>query len=425
MDDTTTTGETTRLWANRDYLRWLVSDTSGAFSVAVVTFVVPLITLVVTDDPAQAGIVAGAGTIGRALMTLPGGVLADRRDRRALMMVGGLAGAGLLGLLMLSEWAGALGFWALLVINICLGVRTGLLGSASNVALKSLVEQRQLGTALSANQARDATVAMGAGPIAGSLLSLGAVVPLIVAGVGHLTAALSAWRIRTDLRPVTQAPKEVPEERQSPAAAARDGLAWLWSHTLMRRLVMVSTLLNLGLNAALATIVYAMQQEGVSLAVIGLVNTVLGASMLLGAIAAPWLINRIPTGLLAISGLLLVAAAVMILPLATGVPATLVVLALGLLGGPAVNAGLGGYFMAAVPRELIGRAASASELFAMGALPLAPLIAGFGLTLLGRGGTLVLCASICAACALLVLTSRPLRRLPGPDGWSAHDTEQG
>ena len=56
----------------------------------------------------------------------------------------------------------------------------------------------------------------------------------------------------------------------------------------------------------------------------------------------------------------------------------------------------------------------------MGATPLAPLIAGFGLTWLGRGGTILLGAGLCAIAALMAVTNRGLRSLPAEAGWAAH-----
>lgn len=88
-------------------------------------------------------------------------------------------------------------------------------------------------------------------------------------------------------------------------------------------------------------------------------------------------------------------------------------------GAPSVNAGIGGYFMAAVPTELLGRATSASSLTSMAALPLAPLIAGFEFPLLGWTGLLVFCAAITSLAGIIALTNRPLRTLSCPEGWAA------
>ncbi len=201
-------------------------------------------------------------------------------------------------------------------------------------------------------------------------------------------------------------------------ASAKEGLAWLWGRPALRTSVLVGTLLNLGVNAAVATVIYHSQQAGVGPATIGLVTTTIGVGMLLGSLVAPMLLDRFPTGRLVVGGLLLAVAAFAVLPLVHGVPATLAVMGIGILGAPVANAGLGGWFMAAVPKPLLGRAGSAVDLLSMAALPLSPVVAGFGLSLLGLGGTLAICAGVCLAAAVMLLGNADLRRLPGPSGWS-------
>jgi MFS family permease len=409
-----------RLLRQRDYLVWLAGDTSGALAASVYGFAVPLLTLVVTGEPALAGLVAAAGAVGRVTATLPGGVLADRHDRRRLMVVGGLLGAALTALLAGALLAGVLDVWWLLAANLAVGVRTGLFGSASDAALPAVVDRARLGSALSANQGRDAAIAMGAGPASGALLAAGPVLPLVASAVGHLVAALSASRIRADLHPrAGEAATQEAAPRASMLASAREGLVWLWGRPALRTSVLVGTLLNLGVNAAVATVIYQLQQDGTGPATIGLVMTTIGVGMLLGSLVAPVLLGRFPTGRLAVAGLLLAVAAFAVLPWVEGVPATLAVMGVGILGAPVANAGLGGWFMAVVPRPLLGRAGSAVGLLSMAALPLAPVVAGFGLSLVGLQGTLGVCAGVCLLAAAMLLGDQRLRRLPGPDGWAA------
>jgi MFS family permease len=409
-----------RLLRQRDYLVWLAGDTSGALAASVYGFAVPLLTLVVTGEPALAGLVAAAGAVGRVAATLPGGVLADRHDRRRLMVLGGLLGAALTAVLAGALLAGVLDVWWLLAANLAIGLRTGLFGSASNAALPAVVDRERLGSALSANQGRDAAIALGAGPASGALLAAGPVLPLLASAAGHLVAALSATRIRADLHPrAGEAAADEAAPRTGMLASAREGLVWLWGRPALRTSVLVGTLLNLGVNAAVATVIYQLQQEGTGLATIGLVTTTIGVGMLLGSLAAPALLGRFSTGRLVVGGLLLAVAAFAVLPWVEGVPATLVVMGLGILGAPVANAGLGGWFMAVVPGPLLGRAGSAVDLLSMAALPLAPVVAGFGLSLVGLQGTLGVCAGVCLVAAVMLVQDRQLRRLPGPDGWAA------
>ena len=97
-----------------------------------------------------------------------------------------------------------------------------------------------------------------------------------------------------------------------------------------------------------------MVQDGVSPAVIGLVSTAAGVGGILGAIAAPWIIERMPTGLLVVT------AAWSFVPLVVPMvlwnhPAVVgAALFAGLLLNPAGNAGSGSLPDRAHPRAAPG-----------------------------------------------------------------------
>jgi hypothetical protein len=56
----------------------------------------------------------------------------------------------------------------------------------------------------------------------------------------------------------------------------------------------------------------------------------------------------------------------------------------------------------------------------MGAMPLAPLVAGGGLSLIGRDATLIIGAVLCAISVLLAVSTAALRALPAESGWAGH-----
>ena len=204
-----------------------------------------------------------------------------------------------------------------------------------------------------------------------------------------------------------------------------EGLRWVLGRRDLRGVMIVSTLINLGFNAATTTVVYSLQQAGARPATIGLVSAAVGVGMLVGATLAPGLVPRVASGWLAIGGIGVAAAGMTVLPLFSGPVSIAVVMGASMLGVPAVNAALLGYFMVATPGDLIGRAMSAITVFAMGAMPLAPLLAGVGLTWLGRGPTLIASALVCVADGVLALLSRGLREIPAEKWWAEHAEAQG
>ncbi|MFJ6549355.1 MFS transporter [Microbacterium sp. NPDC091676] len=417
-----------RLWRNTRYLTWLVSDTSKGLASALFGFAVPLLALVITNDPAQAGIIAGAGMVARLLLTLVGGILADRHRRIVLMLVGSVLGIVLAGAFTLLALGGALTFATLLVIDVLLAARSGLFDVAGESALKEIVPDDAMGRAQAANQGRDAALQLAGGPLGGLLLGAGGWLVGAVMTLCHLVAAVTAGLLGRQVRRAGIADVGALEEEEGDAPTARpnawrefrEGFGWLLSRPDLGGVMLIMTIVNLGFNAAITTAVYALQQAGHSELLIGTVSAAIGAVMLVGAIVAPLLVPRIPAGVLTIGGLAVVALGAVVLSFASAPWTVAAVLGATVFLVPALNAGMMGYFMVATPSRLLGRANSAMGVLAMGAMPLAPLIAGFGLAGLGRQGTILICAALCVVAAALAIGNRALRSLPVESRWAAH-----
>lgn len=191
----------------------------------------------------------------------------------------------------------------------------------------------------------------------------------------------------------------------------------MWRQPVLRPIGLVTAVLNLGLNAALTTVIYSYGAAGVSPGRLGLVTLALGLGMLVGSLIAGTLVDRLPTGAVAAGGLAWLVATVAALPWLPGFWPTLVVLGLGTVAAPAVNAGILGYLLHVTPREVLGRVSSAVELLSAGAVPLAPVVAGLGLAVLGLRPTLLVCAGLCVVALALVVASPAVRRLPRPAQW--------
>lgn len=493
----TTVSAPHRLWRNTRYLTWLVSDTSKGLAASLFGFAIPLLALIVTNDPAQAGIIGGAGMVARLLTTLAGGILADRHPRILLMLIGSLIGVLLSGSFVLLAVADALTFGTLLVIDVLLAARTGLFDVAGESAIKEIVPAEAMGRAQAANQGRDAALQLAGGPLGGLLLGVGGWLVGVAMTVCHLIAAVTAWMLGREMRragiedmgadadpalliadtapdrPATgvehadpdsartartddvetvgrtvsgahsTAAEEIvqttPREasvssRSAPSISApppseprpnawaeiREGFGWLLSRPDLSGVLFITTIINLGFNAAITTVVYGLQQSGHSAVLIGTLSAALGAVMLVGAVVAPLLIPRIGAGKLAILSLACTTAGAAAVSAITEPWPIAAVLAASVFLLPSLNAALLGYFMVATPTRLLGRANSAAGVMSMGALPLAPLIAGFGLTWIGREWTILVCAALCLLSVGLALGNRSLRALPVESGWAEH-----
>ncbi|MGP6169672.1 MFS transporter [Microbacterium sp. A204] len=428
----TTAAPAHRLTRNSRYITWLISDTAKGLASALFGFAIPLIALFVTNDPAQAGIISAVGMTIRTVTTVFGGVLADRHRRIAMMVTGSVVGALLSIAFTVLALVDALTFVTLLIAEVLLAARAGLFDIAGESAIKEVVPDDAMGRAQAANQGRDAVLQLAGGPLGGVLLAAGAWLIGAAMAVCHVIAAATAWMLQRSPRTslTEEADAAASDIGLSAAAVAvgkpnalrevREGFAWLFSRPDLRGVLFVATIVNLGFSTALTTVIYALQQQGHSPVTIGLLATGAGIAMLIGALFAPLLVSRVRAGTIIIGGLLVSTVGIFGL-IPVHAPIWLAVV----LGGvvlfiPAVNAALMGYFMVATPSPMLGRANSAAAVLGMGAMPLAPLVAGVGLSFIGREATLIVGAALCAVSVILAVSTRPLRALPPESAWTAH-----
>lgn len=414
-----------RLWANKRYVTWLISDTSKGLAGTLLHFAIPLLTLMVTNDPAQAGIIGGVGLAVQIVCTLAGGVLADRHSRIRLMVIGGLLGALLSAGFAAAAWTGNLTFTALFLIEVLLAARGGIFNSAGEAQLKSVVPAGTLGRAQAANQGRDAALQIAGNPIGGFLLAIGGWMIGVVMCVAHLIAASTAWLLGRMGNVVASDADDASDVLLTPAKASafgemKEAFVWLFARPDLRNAMFIATIINLGHNAAITTAIYVLQQSGYTPVQIGTVSSAIGVVMLIGALIAPFLVQRVGAGILVAGGLVLLTAGTSGLTVTHSIVGIATLLATTAVLTPALNSGLLGYFMVAVPTEMLGRATSAIGVLAMGAMPLAPLIAGFGLAWMGRTGTILLCTALCATSAAIALFSSSVRKIPKESGWTEH-----
>ncbi len=420
-----------RLTRNTRYIAWLISDTAKGLAGALFSFAIPLIVLFVTNDPAQAGIIGAIGMGVRTATTLLGGVLADRHRRITMMVLGSAIGTVLAAGFMLLALGDALTFATLLAIDVLLAARAGLFDVAGESALKEIVPDDAMGRAQAANQGRDAVLQLAGGPLGGALLAVGGWLIGAAMAVCHVIAMVTAWILQRSAAPGA-IPSVAEASESAPATAApavgrpnarreiAEGFRWLLSRPDLRGVLFVATIINLGFSTAMTTVIYALQQQGETALTIGLLATGAGVMMLVGALLAPALVSRVRAGVAIIAGLGVSTLGVFVLIPVHEPLAIAAVLGVVVLFVPTVNAALMGYFMVATPTELLGRANSASAVLGMGAMPLAPIIAGFGLSLIGREFTLVAAAALCAVAVLLAFGNRGLRALPIESGWTEH-----
>lgn len=143
---------------NRDFVLLqvglLLSGTGGAAA----GIAYPLVVLMVTHSPALAGVVAFARMVPSVLFGPLSGVLADRFNRKALMIISDTFRAVAVGSIALTLWLDVLPYWQIPVIALVEGACSSLFNPAAVGMLRSIVPAEHLPSAIAAQQARSAVV---------------------------------------------------------------------------------------------------------------------------------------------------------------------------------------------------------------------------------------------------------------------------
>jgi len=238
--------------------------------------------------------------------------------------------------------------------------------------------------------------------------------PFAADAVTFAVSFFTLSRLRTDL--------SAPHRREPGRSLRQDlveGLRFIARRPFFRALLTWAALANLVSNAVFFVALLRMIEAGFHPTEIGLVSTAAGIGGILGALAAPYLIDRLATGRLTVLvawGLVppLVPMIWWDSPLAVG--ACVFTL---LLLNPAGNAGIGAYRIAVTPDELQGRVSAASQFVSMSMMPLAPVLGGLLLERFGGAVAVAALVLATAGLAVLVTASGSIRSVPRPSQWQA------
>ena len=365
----------------------------------------PLLVLAVTGSPAKAGLVGFAGILPYPLFVLPAGLVADRWDRKRVMIVADVVRALALGGLVAALVAGDPPFALIFAVAFVDGTMFAFFNIAEVGALRAVVPKEQLPSAAAAEQARLSTVILAGPPLGGFLFGLGRSLPFLVDAVSYVFSLVSVIAMRTPFQEQVAAP----EGRFR--SQVIEGFRWLWGQPFLRGSAVLFAFTNFGGNALYLFLVVAAHDQGLSSTAIGMLIAIYGGLSLVGSLVAPRVLRLLSMRTILVAtlwfavgtGLYVIEPNVWLL-IAGIVPLALL--------NPSLNSAIIGYRVAIVPDRLQGRVNSAARLIAQVGAPLGPLVAGL---LLGAFSTRLTCLVITAwfaAIALWATVSPSIRKAP-------------
>lgn len=368
------------LHRNREYRALWLGQTASALGTGVATLAYPLLVLAATGSPALAGLVTSVLATTTFLVRLPAGVVADRVDRRRLMLCCDAGRFLAVGSVAAAVALGHVAVWHLVVVAVVEGSLGALFGPAEAVAVRRVVGPGQVRDAVAANESRQQVAALLGPALGGALFGWARALPFAVDAFSYAVSFLTVRTVRSLPTP--------PRRRRAFRAELTEGLRWLWGHRYLRGLTLwLSAAGVVFTSMGLVSLVLA-RDLGASPAQLGLVFTITGAGGLAGALAAPRLL-RLPPRAVVLGYAWLATAMTFALAAAGSVWMLGVLGAVAFFPVPAVNALLMSRVAADVPDALHGRVVTATVQLTTLLHPVGPLAAGIALETFGTTPTVL------------------------------------
>ena len=159
------------VWRDAAFRRFLAAEVASEAGTAVSLVVLPIVVFTLTGSPAQTGLLTALEAVPYLLFGLLAGALADRVDRRRLMVGGDLLRAVLVGSVPLAAALGVLGVPHVYLAALGVAVVFVWADAASFGALPALVGRERLPAANSARWSASTTLTVAGPAVAGVLVA--------------------------------------------------------------------------------------------------------------------------------------------------------------------------------------------------------------------------------------------------------------
>lgn len=380
--------------ASRGYFRELWWATAAAnLADGIFKLALPLWATYFTSSPALVAGVAFAVRLPWLLFALLAGVLADRFDRRVMMIWANLFRFLTLLLVVVIGAVDGMTLSILFVIAFILGVAETLADTAGSSILPAIVGTDGLERA-NARLVGVTTVTnefIGP-PLGGALIAASVALAFATSSTLYLFAAAAVFLIRGSYKVQQQS---TGKSRILTEIAA--GLRYVWNDRLLRALVIIVGVMNLGWSAWLSIMVLYVVEPGpggLSEFAYGLMLTSIGIGGLAGSVVAVPFVMRYGRRW-AIAADILGTFTMLAIPAITANALA--------IGAAAIIGGVGGAMWSivvssirqqVVPDEMLGKTGGVFRLFGYGALPLGSAFAGIVAESFGIPAVFALCAGL-------------------------------
>lgn len=344
----------------------------------------PLLVLLLTKSPAQAGFVGAIRLVPYVLFSLPAGALIDRWNRKALMIFCDTGRAIALASVPVAFLFGGPSLLQLYIVSLVEGTLYVFFDIAQVACLPNVVEKEQLPAASAQNMVTFSTSILLGPFIGGILYGIRQFLPFLTDAITYVVSVISLCFIRKKF----QQERSVAQSKL--LADIRAGLLWLWRQPLIFFMAILAGSVQLiGSSARLAIIVDAQQFKSTTPFLIGLIFLLGGLGGITGSMFGATLQKRFRLwSIITVSQLLIIVFWVGYLFAAHAILIGLISIVV-YAGFGAYNVVQFSYRLALIPDEMQGRVNSVFRLIAFTGSPLGMFLAGLSLQSIGVKQTLL------------------------------------
>jgi len=393
------------LGRNRDFLALLVSQSVSVLGDAVSATAMPLLVLALTGSGLAMGIVLAINTGADFVMASIAGAMADRGDRKRMMLLSDAGRAILTALIPLSVFLDGPTMAVIVLTTGPLAILRGFFRAGYLAAMPNLVGRSQLARGNAILETAYSTTFIVGPAIAGFLVTvIGPGETLAVDAASFAISAVGLFLIGRELK----APADRPPSRI--ADDIREGVVYVARHPVLRSVILLFATTSAILTPVGAAMTFRIVRDlGQSPAAFGLTLTGLGVGTLVGSLYA----TRFGTGT-NVRRVLLLSVLLMGLPLVGGA----ITSSLPLIVALTAISGAGEAILAVTyisvraansPDALVGRIASTARMTALGFMPFGGLIGGVLIDTIGGTETLAVMGGAIALVALVFTQVSALR----------------
>ncbi|GHC43886.1 MFS transporter [Streptomyces cinnamoneus] len=409
----TAAGKPSRLRQNRDFRLWWGGTMLSAIGDEVTAVALPLIVLMLTSSPLQAGLVGSVEAIPPLLLSLPIGMLVDRVSRRVLMVGASLLSMASIVTVPFAYLADGLSLPQLYVVAFVNSLASTTYRIANTAALPGITGRHKLGEAASQSETIWGTSALLAPPLAGLMFeSMSPAAPFFLDALSFVAITLAILAIRSRLGPDGTPP---PLHWRRELTAGMRITARLPLVRTLTVLTAVGDFLFAGIGLLLIVLA---KDSGASGFQVGTVFTAAGVGSLLGAALAPRVESRLGLRTAVVGKHWLTAALFPLLLL--GLPPWGIGAVWGLVAGQVavLNVIQMKYLMSQVRDDQLGRVEGFMTFLSQSSLPLGYALTGALLDRFGSRHTLLVFEGVLLVLACYALVGRGLREGDAPPAGS-------